>query len=241
MRISTMRGLHTKVLTLAMVVLAASPAFAQRQPGGRGNFTMDASRLLSIKEVQDELKLTDDQKAAITKITDKYKDDIATARADRSEAGRAKMTELRKSQNDDLTKALPDILKPDQTKREKQLLVQAAREQAFTQDDVATALKLTDDQKKSIKESAETLQKDIMDLMANAGQGADRATAFTKARTMRQEGLDKIVASLTDDQKKTWKDLTGDKFEFPAQQRGQRGNRPGAAPPAATTPPKTDK
>ena len=234
-----MRGLRTQLLTVGLIVLAASPAFAQRQPGGRGNFTMDASRLLGIKEVQDELKLTDDQKAAITKVTDKYKDDLATARADRSDAGRAKMTELRKSQNDDLTKALPDILKADQVKREKQLLVQASREQAFTKDDVVTALKLTDDQKKSIKDSADTLQKDIMDLMANAGQGADRATAFTKARTMRQEGLDKIVASLTDDQKKTWKDLTGDKFDFPAP---QRGNRPGRTPPpATTTPPKTDK
>ena len=236
-----MRGLHTKILTLAMIVLAASPAFAQRQPGGRqgGGAPMDASRLLSIKEVQDELKLTDDQKAAITKITDKYKDDLATARADRTDAGRAKMTELRKSQNDDLAKALPDILKPEQTKRENQLLVQSAREQAFAKDDVATALKLTDDQKKSIKDSADTLQKDVADLMQNAGQGADRATAFTKARTMRQEGLDKIVASLTDDQKKTWKDLTGDKFEFPAQ---QRGNRPGATPPTPpATPPKTDK
>jgi Spy/CpxP family protein refolding chaperone len=240
-----MRGFHAKILTLGLVVLAASPAFAQRQPGGRGGRggAMDASRLLTIEAVQTELKLTDDQKAAITKITDKYKDDIATARADRSDAGRAKMTELRKSQNDDLTKALPDILKPDQVKREKQLLVQAAREAAFTKDDVVTALKLTDDQQKSIKESAAALSKDIMDLMANAGQGADRTAAFTKARTMRQEGLDKIVNGLTDDQKKIWKDLTGDKFDFPAPQGRQGGNRtPRTTTPPATPPkPATDK
>jgi hypothetical protein len=237
-----MRGIHAKILTLGLVVLAASPAFAQRQPGGRGQQPMTAARLLTIDKVQEELKLTDDQKAAITKVTDKYKDDIATARADRSDAGRAKMTELRKAQSDDLTKALPDILKPDQIKRENQLLVQAAREQAFTKDDVATALKLTDDQKKTIKDSADTLQKDIMELMQSAGQGADRAATFTKARTLRQEGLDKIVNGLTDEQKKTWKDLTGEKFEFPAPQRGQRGNRPArTTPPATTTAPKTDK
>ena len=152
------------------------------------------------------------------------------------------MTELRKSQNDDLTKALPDILKADQIKREKQLLVQAAREAAFTKDDVVTALKLTDDQLKSIKESAAALSKDIMDLMASwPGRPHQWPPLITKARTMRQEGLDKIVNSLTDDQKKVWKDLTGDKFDFPAPQRRQPGTGTGTRTPRTTppAPPKT--
>ncbi|HVS34038.1 MAG TPA: hypothetical protein VMS17_00555, partial [Gemmataceae bacterium] len=107
--------------------------------------------------------------------------------------------------------------------RFQQLEVQAAGLQAFSKDDVATALKLTDDQKKSIKDVQDGLQKDMQDLFQNAGQGGDRAALMTKIQGMRKDALDKVVNGLTDDQKKTWKDLTGDAFEFPAPMRGNRG------------------
>ena len=216
-----MRSLHVKILTVGLVLLAASPAFAQRQRGGPRQ--MGPAQLLAIDKVQEELKITDDQKAAVTKITDKYKDDIAAARQNMD---RQKAADLAKQQNDDLEKAIPDILKADQLKRFKQLEVQAAGLNAFSKDDVATALKLTDDQKKSIKDSQDELQKDVQDLFQNAGQGGDRAAAMQKIQTMRKDALDKVVNTLNDDQKKTWKDLTGEKFEFPAPMgRGNRGNR----------------
>ena len=218
-----MRSLHVKILTVGLVLLAASPAFAQRQRGQFGPRQMGPAQLLAIDKVQEELKITDDEKAAITKITDKYKDDIAAARQNMD---RQKAAELTKQENDDLEKAVPDILKADQLKRFKQLEVQSAGLQAFSKDDVATALKLTDDQKKSIKDTQDELQKDIMDVFQNAGQGGDRAAAMQKVRTMSKDALDKVLNGLTDDQKKTWKDLTGDKFEFPAPMgRGNRGNR----------------
>jgi hypothetical protein len=227
-----MRSLHVKVLTVGLVLLAASPAFAQRQRGGFGGRQMGPAQLLAMDKVQEELKITDDQKAAVTKITDKYKDDIAAARQNMD---RQKAADLAKQENDDLEKALPDILKADQLKRFKQLEVQAAGLQAFSKDDVATALKLTDDQKKSIKDTQDELQKDVQDLFQNAGQGGDRAAAMQKIQTMRKDALDKVVNTLSDDQKKTWKDLTGEKFEFPAPMgrgnrggnRGNRGNPPG--------------
>ena len=216
-----MRSIPTKILTVGLILLAAAPAFAQPQRGQFGR-ARGAAELLAIDKVQDELKLTDDEKAAITKITDKYKDDIASARQNMD---RQNMADLRKQENDDLEKAVPDILKPDQLKRFKQLEVQAAGFQAFTKDDVGTALKLTDDQKKAIKDSSDELTKDIMDLMQNAGQDPDkRREAFTKATTMRQDAMDKVVNGLSDDQKKTWKDLTGDKFDFPPPMRRPQNN-----------------
>ena len=48
---------------------------------------------------------------------------------------------------------------------------------------------------------------------------------MTKMQTMTKDAMDKAVNGLTDDQKKTWKDLTGDTFEFPAPMRGNRGRR----------------
>ena len=230
-----MRRIQTALLTVGLMVLAASPALAQRQPGGRfgGNRQMGPAQLLAMPEVLTEIKATDDEKAAVTKITDKYKDDIAAARTNMD---RQKMADLRKQENDDVVKAIPDIFKPDQLKRLNQLEIQAAGLQAFSKDDVATALKLTDDQKKSIKETSDDLQKDAQDLFQSAqGDRSKMAEIFTKVQGMRKDALDKVVNGLTDDQKKTWKDLTGDKFDFPAPMRGgnrggNRGNR-GNPPP----------
>jgi hypothetical protein len=43
--------------------------------------------------------------------------------------------------------------------------------------------------------------------------------------TMTKEFVTKGMAVLTDDQKKEWKELTGDPFEFPAAPAGRGGRR----------------
>ena len=143
-----MRSVYAKVLAAGLIALAASPAFAQPPrpggPGGPGGFGQQqppsVGRLLANDKVQEELKLTDDQKAAVKKASDevnaKYKDDLDKAR---SGMDFQKMGELRKTMSADLEKALADVLKPEQTKRVKQIQVQAAGLAAFSMDDVQTA------------------------------------------------------------------------------------------------------
>ena len=236
-----MRKVCVTILAIGLAALAASPALAQ-QPGqgrggrgGRGGFELNAAALLRMEKVQEELKITDEQKAEFTKITDKYKDDIAKARTDMN---REKMAELRKAETEDMDKAIPTILKPEQAKRLKQLEVQAGGLSALNKEDVQTALKLTDDQKKSIKESTEELTKDAQEMFQSAqGDRTKMGELMTKMQGMRKEALDKAVSGFNDDQKKEWKELNGEKFEFPAFGGGRRGGRPGAAPEA----PKSDK
>jgi Spy/CpxP family protein refolding chaperone len=226
-----MRNVCAKVLTIGLVVLAASPAFAQRQgrggPGGRGGFEMTPAQLLGMEKVQEELKITDDQKAQFTKITDKYKEEMATARKDMN---REKITELRKAETEDFDKAIPTVLKPDQVKRLKQLEVQAGGIRALSKEDVQTALKLTDDQKKSIKDSEDELRKDVQEMFQSAGGDRTKmAEMFTKVQGMQKEALEKAVNGFTPDQKKEWTELNGAKFEFPARTGGRRPGA-GAAP-----------
>jgi len=215
-----MRRVAAKLLTAGLLVLAASPAFAQPQPGGflaRMLQAPAAAVLLRDEKVQTELKLTDDQKAAFTKIGDKYKDDIAKARADMD---RKKAGELFTAQSAEVDKAVPDVLKADQIKRLNQLEVQAASFGAFSKDDVATALKLTDVQKKGVEEAKTGIEKDAADIFKDAqGDREKMADAFKKVQGMRKDALDKIVATLSDDQKKTWTSLNGDKFEFSPPRR----------------------
>ena len=215
-----MRRVAVKLLTAGLLVLAASPAFAQPQPGGflaRMLQAPSAAVLLRDEKVQTELKLTDDQKAAFTKISDKYKDDIAKARTDMD---RKKMGELFTAQSDEVEKAVPDVLKADQIKHLNQLEVQSASLGAFSKDDVATALKLTDVQKKGVEEAKTGIEKDAADILKDAqGDREKMADAFKKVQGLRKDALDKIVATLSDDQKKTWTSLTGDKFEFSPPRR----------------------
>jgi hypothetical protein len=217
-----MRSVCANLLTAGLFVLVASPAFAQ-PPGNRGmRQPPTAASLLRSDKVKTELKLTDDEKDKITKITDKYKDDLAAAR---SAQDRDKSRELTKSMNADLEKALPDILNADQTKRLNQLVVQASGLDAFSKDDVKTALKLTDKQSKDIDDQKAAVTKDAEDLMKDVGTDRQkRREAGQKVQALRKDAMDKVLASFTDDQKKAWDGLTGDKFTFDFGRQG--GRRP---------------
>ena len=205
-----MRNVYAWALTAGLLVLLASPAFAQ-PPGGR-MFQPNAAFLLRDEKVQTELKLTDDQKAAFAKIGDKYKDDIDKARKDMDFA---KMGELFKSASEDVDKAIPTVLKPDQRKRLDQLLVQVSGLGAFSKDDVKTALKLSDKQTKDIESSQDDVKKDAEELFKDAGMDREkRGEARKKVQAMQKEALDKITEGFSAEQKTAWKDLTGEKFEF---------------------------
>jgi hypothetical protein len=215
-----MRSVCANLLTAGLFVLVASPAFAQ-PPGNRGmRPPATAASLLRQDKVKTELKLTDDEKEKVAKVTDKYKDDLAAAGQDREKRG-----ELYKAMNADLDKALPTILNADQTKRLNQLVVQASGLDAFSKDDVKTALKLTDKQTKEIDDQKAAVTKDAEDLMKDVGTDRQkRREARQKVQALRTDAMDKIVASFTDDQKKEWTALTGDKFTFDFGRQG--GRRP---------------
>ncbi len=226
-----MRRVYANVLTAGLMVLAASPAFAQqpRQPGGRMQQPPSIEMLLRNDKVQEELKLTDDEKAAVKKAEDavsaKYKDDLDKARADRDFP---KMTELRKTMSADLEKALANVLKPEQIKRAKQIQVQAAGLAAFSMDDVQTALKLSDKQMDDVKQEEKDLQSDTRDVFQAAqGDQTKMADARKKIQTMRADSIDKIVEGMSADQKKTWTDLTGEKSDVALNFGGGGGFGPG--------------
>jgi Spy/CpxP family protein refolding chaperone len=222
-----MRHCLTLSLALGLCALAASPALAQ-PPGGRGGGRMGQTgpaALINNKGVQEELKLTDDQKAKLTAIRDKYKDDLDAARKDRN---REKTRELMTKLSEDVTKALPDLLKEDQAKRLKQIEVQVAGFRAFDKEDVQKALALTDKQKKDYAEAKDELDKDAKDLMDNAGQDRQkRQEAFQKVQTLSKDAMEKFTATFSDDEKKAYKDLTGDKFDYKPDFGGRnRGGQP---------------
>jgi hypothetical protein len=220
-----MRRIGTMVLAAGLAALLATPAFAQRQPGGRGFGPPQGLMLLNNKSVKDELKIGDDQgkkiQDAASELRTKYRDDFRDAGMDRE-----KMQAVFKKMRADGEKIIADTLKPEQVKRFKQLEIQVAGLTAFTQEDVQKALKLTDDQKKKIDDTTKDLDKERRDLYEAAGMDRDKRTeARKKVEAMSTKALEEVSKSLSSDQQKAWKDLVGEKFDYkPETGRPMRNN-----------------
>jgi Spy/CpxP family protein refolding chaperone len=209
-------------LTIAAFVLLAQAAPAQRfgGPGGGGPL-----QLLQNEGVQKELKMSEDQVKKVQEvgkeIREKHQDDFAKLQElDQSER-QAKFQELMKSINEESTKALAGVLKPEQEKRLKQISRQAQGAQAFMDPEVQKALKITDEQKDKIKTITTDAGKEMREIFQNAG--GDFQEAGKKMQALRKETLEKVTGLLTDEQKKSWKEMTGAPFELQFGPRRPRG------------------
>jgi len=221
-----MRTRFLRFLGLCLTIGLVTPLLAQRPMGGGGG-NLTGTALLAQKSVQEELKLTEDQ---VTK-TKKIGEDIRTKYGEEMKAAfkdREKFAELRKKMNEESTKLLADVLKPEQVKRMHQIEVQLGGIDALSREDVAKELKLTEKQKEDLKARRDDLNKDRGDMFKDAGKDqAKQKEVREKIRTLTTEATTKFVNSLSDDQKKLYTELVGKKFEGKIEFQGTRpgGNK----------------
>src|SRR5262245_32042176 len=196
------------LMTAALAALLAVPALAQFPGFGRMG---GPEMLLGNKSVQTELKMTDKQKDALKAAQEKMQADFKKAREDMDFEGfRTAMENYGKA-----LKKIKDGLSKDQAKRLNQIEVQNAGLDAFDRDDVKKALKLTEKQQDAIKDAKKDLQSDVKELLTDARGDREKLTAaFKKVGELRTKATDKVLKSLTADQKKEWDKLTGKKFEM---------------------------
>jgi len=213
-----------RFLALALAIGVVAPLLAQQQRQGRGfgGGQMSAGMLLTQKSVQEELKLTEDQ---ITKVTEKNKE-IRTKFADDLK-DKDKRADAAKKMNEETTKALADIIKPEQMKRLKQIEVQLGGLAALRNEEVAKAIKLSDKQIADVKGLADDLSKDSAELMKDAFTSKDQAKmkeAREKVQSLNKEATAKFLSGLSAEQKTAYKELVGDEFKG---QINPFGGRPG--------------
>jgi predicted transcriptional regulator len=189
---------------------------------GGGQVTMAV--LLANEGVQKEIKLTDEQKGKVKEFADAQRAKMQELRPQNGEQpDREKMQAAMKAATEAGEKFVKDTLNADQQKRIKQIFYQVMGLRAFTNDEVVTTLKLTDDQKTKVKALSDEMQKDMQELM----QGGFNQETQTKRKAITKEYLAKATDALTADQKTTWKEMTGEPFDYqPAA--GGRGGRGGA-------------
>ncbi len=237
-----MKSIARWIFTAVLAVTVAGAAQAQRpqpgQPGagGRaGGGGVQIGLVLTNKDLQDELKVTDDQKSKLKDVTAKQTE-MTKKMADLRSGGqpdRTKMQEVIKEMTaltEEVKKVTDEVLTADQKKRFKQLEIQAMGVRAFANADVVKELAITDDQKKALKEVADATAKETADLRKELGlpaqggrpMGGGTATPpdaealkkfAEKSKPMTEAALEKSVKALTADQQKKWTEMIGVKFD----------------------------
>ncbi len=224
-----MRILSRVVPAVGLIALLAGLTLAQGFRFGGGTIGM----LLQNESVQKELKLDDQQiekvKAAVKEVMDKHGEEFAKLKDLSKEERREKGAELSKTVAAELKTATKDILKPEQSKRLREIELQVMGVEAFKDPEVETALKLTDDQKDKIKTITGDFEKERGTLFkgGKGGKGSKgfNPEIFEKMNTLRKETTEKAVTVLTDEQKQEWKKLTGEPFEVKFEFRGKGKDR----------------
>jgi Spy/CpxP family protein refolding chaperone len=249
-----MRTASKWVMVAAVALSVAGMAAAQNPGGGRGGRggagggqggqgrggmgmgggAITVAVLLANEGVQKEIKLTDDQKTKVKEFSDAQMAKMREAFGGGGAPDQEKMAEVRKAATEAGDKFVKDTLNADQQKRITQIKYQAMLQvmgpAALSNEEVVKALTITDDQKTKFKSLADDMRKDRTELQGDLRGGGDAATeARKKIATITKDYTAKAVDTLTTEQKKTWSDLTGDKFEYvPATMAGGRGGRGGA-------------
>jgi len=220
---------------MAGLLVAGLVVMADAQQGrfGGGFNLWTPGRLIAQEAVQKDLKLSDEQIEKVKTWTEAQAAKAAEAKGnfkggnfknmtkEERQEFQEKQAKLAAESRTAAYKDLAGVLKPEQLTRLKQIELQASGITAFTSDEIITALKLTDSQKSKVKEIVTEFGKDRAEVFGGAGGGGFKGGFDKEKMAENQKKIDKleksafgdVEESLTADQKKTWKELTGEPFD----------------------------
>ncbi len=214
-----MRFFGKLALAIGGLALLASPALAQNRGGG--GFGGGAAGFLMAPNVQKDLKLTDEQvrkvQETLRDIRERHQSEYSALRDASSDVRQTKMATLNETVSDEVKKALS--FTAEQSKRYDQISLQARGLQAFASASVDERLKLTSDQKSKIREIVDATRSSFAGAVNKDASEQVRTEARNKRAATQKENMTKVQALLTDDQKNTWKEMTGEPIEirYPAR------------------------
>jgi hypothetical protein len=175
--------------------------------------------LLVNQSVQDEIKLTQDQRAKLLLLNKEFSDAVAKVRLRNEEAEFSKenqrkwLDEIDKV-HDDITPRVNRLLEPEQLKRARQIGYQVQGPFAFRNPDVINTLKLTAGQKRQIELVNQDYQRKIQAIISDATLAGVAKVA--KVNELLDEQTVDLAKMLTKEQAKTWTALRGNVFDISA-------------------------
>ncbi len=213
-------------LSLALVAVLVTTAQAQQRGRGMGRGSLIG--LLSMEQVQTEMKLSDEQKTKVNAITEKLRGEMREQflalrdvedRAERMN----KMNELSTQMDRKLREELRGSMERPQMMRLYQIRLQVNPvADSLTNEFLARRLEITDEQKTKLAEVTKEMQAKQTELygkMRDASQD-QRGAIFQEFRQLRTDANEKALGVLTDAQKSSFEEMKGDKFEL--QRMGRR-------------------
>ncbi len=228
MRISRWVMVALFVVSAVLVVEAQQP----RQGGfGQANTT---NAVLSNKDLQEELKVTDAQKEKFKGVTEKQTAAFKKNMEAYKEAGgdKEKMKELREGGqkdaeklNDEIKKVVEETLTSDQKKRLAQIDLQVKGMRAFSDEKIAKDLSIADGQASKIKGVMEEYAKDSKELGFGGGKGDKEKSAENqkKREKLTKAAMADVDEVLTAEQKAKWKEMVGAPFDTAKLRQGGFG------------------
>jgi Spy/CpxP family protein refolding chaperone len=206
--------------TLALALICTPSVRAQGRGmgmmGGMGG--MAGLGLLSTPEGKAELKITDEQATKLRELQENMRatmmEKFQELQGTPPEEMREKAAPIMKEIGDSTKKELESILDKDQFKRYKQISIQAMGFQAFFDEEVVKALKITEEQTQKL----EAMQEEMQGAMQDAFQSAqdDRQAAMQKIGEIRTKAFKDAAELLSAEQKTAWGELIGKEFKMPA-------------------------
>ena len=182
--------------------------------------------ILRAENVQKDLKLSDEQigkiNATLRSVQEKHRDDFAALNDLSPQERMPKMISLNKAVTEEMKKGLS--MTAEQAKRFDQISLQQRGLMAFADPTVAEKLKLTQDQRSQIREIAAAGGGGRAQAALKNASAEEKKDAYRKMRDTQRENVKKAMAVLTDEQKKEWKELTGEPIEIQFPGGGRRGN-----------------
>ena len=203
------------VTTITGLLLAAATIAQSQDEGTRKHMlhTLGGPFIISRDKVQEELKLSDDQKQKLRETMTGYVQETAkvSEKLKGLTAGERdkEMKSHRQKSSEQFAPFLKETLKAEQFKRLQQLRLQHEGPTALGQPEIRKELKITDEQWKQFVGVIQEMQKKIAPLMKEAQSGGNPEEIRPKVIEIRKEHEGKIEALLSDAQKKQWKKMLG--------------------------------
>ncbi len=168
---------------------------------------LGGSFLVTRDKVQDELKMTRDQKEKLERHIPDLVQSFQKLDGLNPEDRKKEVNAFRQKAQEKLAAALKETLSDDQRSRLRELVLQ--REGLFGDGAVWTALQITDEQRRHFVSEIQQMQKTISPLIEEAKKSGNPDEIRPKVLKLRIELQTKLETRLTDAQKKQWKEMLG--------------------------------
>ena len=197
---------------------AEPPQEVPAEAGRQLTETLGPPFLVFRDKVQEELKLSDEQKKKLEK---RLQDTVQDAMQFFQKLGDKKPEEREKEHHayvekaqENLTAFLQGLLQEEQFKRLRQLELQQQGPFALGQPDVAQELSITDEQRNQFVMVVQEMQTKIEPLIKEEQSRGNPQEIGPKIRKIRKEQEERIEAILNDAQKKQWMEMLGEPLDL---------------------------